>query len=152
MEFDFLIKDIKTISTKKALGTDKGLAKIGDGIVNLVYSVAKSIYLTQNLNTNNIIRTGKKVSKKILADALKNADMKSFAKTRADAHDLADTAEAIFAYIWLSNKMTIPNLIEKLVDNFPGNLIERNEEIENATIAFTKLLNEIKIQLPEKLK
>ena len=152
MAFDFLTEDLSSKTSLKAIGTDKGLAKIGDGLVNLAYSVAKSIYLTLNLKTKQTFRTGKKVSKKILADALKNADMKSFAKTRADAHDLADTAEAIFAYTWLSNKMTIPTFIEKLVDYFPGNLTERNEEIENATLAFTKLLNEIKTQLPANLK
>ena len=149
MVFDFLIKDIKTNLTQKAIGTDKGLAKIGDGIVNLVYSVAKSQYLTQNTHHKKIIRTGKKVSKKILGDALKNAEMKSFARSRADAHDLADTVEAIVAYIWLNNKLTIPQLIEKLVSYFPGNLIERSEEIENATTGFTKLLNDIKTLLPE---
>ena len=152
MAYDFLLNDINSKLTQKAIGTDKGLAKIGDGIVNLVYSVAKSEYLTRNGNNRKVVRTGKKVSKKILSDALKNAEMKSYARSRADAHDLADTAEAIVAYIWLSNKVTIPQLIEKLVNYIPGNLVERNEEIENATVGFTKLLNFIKSLLPENLK
>ena len=97
MDYDFLLKDLKKNLSQKAIGTDKGLAKIGDAIVNLAYSVAKSIYLTNSSKNNNTNRTGKKVSKTILANALKNADMKVFAKSRADAHDLADTVEALVA-------------------------------------------------------
>ena len=97
-----------------------------------------------------IIRTGKKVGKMILASALKNADMKRFAKTRANAHDLADTVEAIVAYVWLSNKMTLSDIINFLVDNLSGDLYNRADEIEKATIAFTNLLKCIKKFLPEK--
>ena len=48
MPYKFLIHDLEEIKTPKSIGTDKGLAKIGDGVVNLTYSVAKSIYLTNN--------------------------------------------------------------------------------------------------------
>ncbi len=147
MTYEFLINDL-TFSQKN-IGTDKGLAKIGDGIVNLAYSVAKSIYLTNNSKNNKIYRTGKKVSQKILSNALKNADMKKFARSRADAHDLADTVEAIIAYVWLKNKMTLKEIIEFLADNISGNLSSRSEEIINATEAFTNLLNYIKKFLPE---
>ncbi len=92
-----VIKDLNLNLTQKSIGTDKGLAKIGDGVVNLSYSVAKSMYLTRNNKNNKIIRTGKKVSKIILAEALKDANMKSFSRNRANAHDLADTVEAIIA-------------------------------------------------------
>ncbi|MFX1419210.1 MAG: ribonuclease III family protein [Promethearchaeota archaeon] len=150
MDYEFLITDLNLNKSKKIIGTDKGLAKIGDGIVNLTYSVAKSIYLTKNNPNNTIVRTGKKVGKIILEVALKNADMKTFAKTRANAHDLADTVEALIAYVWLNNKITIKEIINYLVNNFSGNLYNRQEEIKSATIAFTKLLNHIKEFLPEK--
>ena len=150
MDYEFLISDINLNKSKKIIGTDKGLAKIGDCIVNLAYSVAKSIFLTKNNPNDKIIRTGKKVSKKVLEAALKNANMKNFAKTRADAHDLADTVEALIAYLWFSNKMTLKELVNFLADNLSGDLYNRNEEIKNATIAFTNLLNYIKKFLPEK--
>ncbi len=150
MDYEFLISDLNNNLSQKAIGTDKGLAKIGDGIVNLAYSVAKSIFLTKNNQNDKIIRTGKKVSKNILDTALKNANMKSFARTRADAHDLADTVEALIAYVWFINKMTIKDIIDFLVDNLSGNLYNRNEEIKNATVAFTNLLNHIKKFLPDK--
>ncbi|NVM16194.1 MAG: hypothetical protein HWN80_00655 [Candidatus Lokiarchaeota archaeon] len=149
MSYDFLLKDLYNNLTQKSIGTDKGLAKIGDGVVNLTYSIAKSIVLTRNNKNNKSIRTGVKVSKTILANALKEADMKRFAKSRADAHDLADTVEALIAYIWFINKMTIEDIINFLVGSLNGNLTVRNEEIQNATIAFRNLLIEIKKYLPE---
>ncbi|MFX0007993.1 MAG: ribonuclease III family protein [Promethearchaeota archaeon] len=148
MDYEFLISDLTLNKTQKAIGTDKGLAKIGDAIINLSYSVAKSIYLTKNNLSHKVIRTGKKVSKNVLETALKNANMKSFARTRADAHDLADTVEAIVAYVWFINKMSVKEIINFLADNLSGDLLNRAEEIKNATVAFTNLLNHIKQFLP----
>ncbi len=149
MDYEFLIKDINLNRSQKKIGTDKGLAKIGDGIVNLTYSIAKSLFLTKNSSNEKIVRTGVKVNKKILANALKNANMKNFAKTRADAHDLADTTEALVAYVWLSNFMSLHELIDFLSSSLSGDLTLRNEEIESATEAFTNLLNHTKQFLPE---
>ena len=33
MDYEFLIRDLNINKSQKAIGTDKGLAKIGDGIV-----------------------------------------------------------------------------------------------------------------------
>ncbi|MHA1490368.1 MAG: ribonuclease III family protein [Promethearchaeota archaeon] len=148
MDFEFLISDLNKNLFQKTIGTDKGLAKIGDGIVNLAYSVAKSSYLTNNSKT--IIRTGLKVSKTILSNALKNANLKNFAKNRANAHDLANTVEALIAYVWLNNNITLNEIIKLLIDNISGDLTIRTEEIKNATIAFTNLLNHVKKFLPVK--
>ncbi|MHA1986875.1 MAG: ribonuclease III family protein [Promethearchaeota archaeon] len=149
MDYEFLIRDLNLNKSQKAIGTDKGLAKIGDGIVNLTYSMAKSIVLTQSNSNNKISRTGLKVSKNILANSLKNANMKNFAKSRADAHDLADTVEALVAYVWLSKQITLDEIIDFLSSNLSGNLIIRREEIKNATEAFTKLLININKFLPQ---
>jgi len=150
MSYDFLIKDINSNLSQKAIGTDKGLAKIGDGIVNLTYSVAKSIFLTKNSINSNAIRTGLKVSKKILSNALKNAGMRDFAKNRGDAHDIADTVEALVAYVWINNNMTLQEIIDVLTVNLSGNLHNRTEEIASATEAFTVLLEKMQEFLPKK--
>lgn len=150
MDYEFLIEDLNRARSQKSIGTDKGLAKIGDGIVNLAYSVAKSIFLTKNNLQHKILRTGSKVSKQILANALKNANMKDFAKNRADAHDLADTGEALVAYIWLSKDMTLNEIIDFLTNNLSGDLTNRSEEIKAAIEAFTSLFNNIKKFLPNK--
>ncbi|MHA2009607.1 MAG: ribonuclease III family protein [Promethearchaeota archaeon] len=144
MDYEFLIRDLNLNKAQRAIGMDKGLAQIGDGIVNLSYSMAKSIFLTKNNENNHIFRLGVKVSKKILSNALKNADMKNFAKTRADAHDLADTAEALVAYVWLNNQLSLHEIIDLLSSNLYGDLSSRNEEIKIAIEAFTKLLAHIK--------
>jgi len=149
MDYEFLIRDLNINKSQKAIGTDKGLAKIGDGIVNLTYSMAKSIVLTQTNLNNKVSRTGLKVSKNILANSLKNANMKNFAKSRADAHDLADTVEALVAYVWISKKISLNEIIDFLSSNLSGNLTIRSEEIKNATEAFTKLLINIKQFLPQ---
>ena len=146
--YDFLLKDLKKDLTQKKIGTNKGLAKIGDGVVNLSYSLAKSIYLTQNSKNNNIIRTGVKVSKSVLAEALKLANMKEFAKSRADAHDMADTVESLVAFVYLDNLMSINDITNHLFKYLSGNLLNRQEEIESARKAFTSLLNNMKQYLP----
>lgn len=146
--YDFLLKDLKKDFTQKRIGTDKGLAKIGDGIVNLSYSLAKSIYLTQNSKNKNANRTGMKVSKNILAEALKTANMKGFAKNRADAHDMADTVEALVAYVYLDKLMSIDDITNHLLKGLSGNLLNRQEEIESARKAFTNLLIKLKQYLP----
>ncbi|MBY8982676.1 MAG: hypothetical protein KGD57_06990 [Candidatus Lokiarchaeota archaeon] len=146
MVYDYLVKDLH--KTQKAIGTDSGLAKIGDGIVNFTYSVAKSIFLTKNHTKKKIIRTGQKVSKNILAEALRKAEMKDFAKNRADAHDLADTVEAVIAYVWINNNITIREIIDLLADYLSEGILHRVKEIEIASNAFANLLNEIKKFLP----
>lgn len=146
MKYEFLLDDLQ--ETQKAIGTDKGLAKIGDGIVNFTYSVAKSIYLTKSSDKGVIIRTGTKVSKRILSTSLKEAEMKDFAKNRGDAHDLADTVEAIVAYVWLNNHVTINEIIDFFTDHLQGDLLDRTGEIESAIHIFTLFLKSIKKYLP----
>ncbi len=151
MPYEFLISDINRNISQKSIGTDKGLAKIGDCIVNLSYSVAKSIFLSKNSTTNKkVFRTGLKVNRNILSNALKNAGLKHFAKNRASSHDLADTVEAIIAYVWLSKKIKLNEIIDSLTNNLEGDLLVRSTEIKSATKAFTNLLNHIKKLLPVK--
>lgn len=149
MAYDILIRDLSSKASQKAIGTDKGLAKIGDSIVNFAYSVAKSIFLTKNSVNKKTIRTGKKVNKIILADALRKANLKIYAKTRADAHDLADTVEALIAYVWLTGKVNLESMINIISENLSGDFQSRTDETKNATTAFTKLLDYIKNYLPK---
>ncbi|TXT59496.1 MAG: hypothetical protein BAJALOKI2v1_200009 [Promethearchaeota archaeon] len=149
MSYEFLVEDLPF--TQKAIGTDKGLAKIGDAIVNLSYSIAKSIHLSKNDSLKKPIRTGVKVSKNVLSMALKKANMKIYAKNRADAHDMADTVEAIIAYVYLKGEISIHDIVRFLSLNFIGDLTNRREERETAIDAFTKFLISIKKLLPKKV-
>ena len=83
--------------------------------------VVKSILNSINEDLVNVVgvfftKPGEESEK--LANALKNANLKSFAKTRADAHDLADTAEALVAYVWLSKNIALHEIINFLSKNF----------------------------------
>ena len=150
MDYEYLIRDLNQTNSRKIIGTDKGLAKIGDGVINLAFSVAKSIFLTSNSTNKKIVRTGLKVNRNILSNALKNANMKDFAKRRGDAHDLADTVEAIIAYVWLSEKMTLSDIIDFLKNHFEGDFRIKAQESKSATQAFTKLLIHVIKYLPER--
>lgn len=85
--------------TVNAVLTDADLAKLGDAYTNLVYS----LYLS--------IRTGKPTGRKtegnILSEALKQAGLKLFLPSRMDRHGLADAAESLLVYVWLTGLMTI---------------------------------------------
>ncbi len=146
MSYKFLLQDLQ--ETPISIGTDKGLAKIGDALVNLSYSIAKSIIMSKNNDTNKIIRTGTKVSKEILSNALKQAGLKYFAKKRADAHDMANTVEAILAYLWLKNAISLDEIVSFLSEHLKGNLSNRKDEIAIAIQAFKNLLLHVKSSLP----
>ncbi len=148
MDYKLLLTDLSTNLSKKSIGTDKGLAQIGDAVVNLAYSVGKSLYLSKNNPNKKIIRTGTKVNKTILSSALKKADLKSFAKLRSDAHDMANTVEAIVAYLWINQQYTLPDLINFISDHLYGNPSSRKEENNIASEVFTKFLNKYKDFLP----
>jgi len=148
INFSFLISNLH--EKPKAIGTDKGLAKIGDGIVNFTYSVAKSIFLTQYKNSfHNPIREGEKVNKYVLSNALKNAKMRIYAKTRPDSHDLANTYESLIAYVWLNGKISIIEIIEYLAEQFMDDISDYKLERANSIEAFTNLMIHIKKFIPQ---
>jgi hypothetical protein len=131
------------LTTLPEIALDRGLAKIGDGFVNLVYSLAKS----QTLQTI----TGWKVSTEVLAKALHTSDLRRHLPSRLTAHQRADAVEAILGYLWLSNSVTLGEVVETLTQEmssaaFTSRAAEKREAIQ----AFTKLLLKIKPLLPLK--
>jgi hypothetical protein len=124
----------------KDIGVHKGLAQFGDTVTNMTYSAAKSL-VTNYLEGKNVNRT-------ILSLALKNADMKIYARVRSDAHSMADTAEAFIGYMYCSGKWSLEYIIDFLVSQLKNKpLKEDRQEIESATLAFTALLAKIKEEL-----
>ncbi len=134
------VDDIPSLS---AASKDQGLAQVGDALVNFIYSVARSQVIGR--------RTGKKVNRTILSEALKAADLRHLSRPRADTHDLADTVEAIVAYAWAKRVITNEEMVQILVKNLAlskdsaRNLAEENF---HAAEAFKSLLIEIKARLP----
>jgi hypothetical protein len=101
---DFLqLLEKKQIDTLPDAMRNKGLAKLGDPLTNFIHSLAQS----------KISGTfyGKKVSGKILAMALRLAELRKIAPPRLDAHDLADCVEAAIAYGWIRGYFSIEKAI-----------------------------------------
>ncbi len=78
---------------------DKDLAKLGDCVVNLIYSLARSIARDKP--------DGGKAPNEVLSQSLKDAGLRYLAPSRVDKHRLGDVTEAIVAYAWLEEKIKI---------------------------------------------
>ena len=130
------------IRSLKDIGISKALAKFGDSVTNFIFSLAKTIAMGQF--------DQRKVSKKVLAQALKNAGLKPYARTRSDAHALADTAEAFIGYMYSAHSWSLESMAEILLVPLKTggyDLTDYKQESLGATAAFTVLLTKIKENL-----
>jgi len=132
------------INSFKEIGISKNLAKFGDTVTNLIYSQARSIATG--------ILDAKTVNKTILSEALRGADMRIYARKQADAHAIADSAEAFIGYVYITKEFSIEEMVEVLNSKLKefqlsDKMIEEQAGIE----AFTKLLLKIKECLTPKL-
>jgi hypothetical protein len=103
-------KLLEGIDTIDIAAKNKGLAKLGDEIVNLAYSLGESLFISKP--------TGEKVNATVLHESMKASGLRYLAKSRADAHSIADSAEAVIAYAFLQKKVTIDELAQKIFDGF----------------------------------
>lgn len=103
------------------------LSALGDGFVNLIYSLAVSNALKKPVS--------KRVSNHILAEALAASGLRSKLGSRVTKHELADYAEALIFYAWAGNKITI----EECVDILSEKIVPKNLE-KSAVNAFAELL------------
>jgi len=110
------------------------LSSLGDGYVNLIYSMALSEVTGRPL--------GKKVPNQVLAAALDRAGLRDLAGTRVNAHQLADLAEGIIFKAWLQGRITLEESVAILSSSLSGSL-ERKRMREDAVKAFTALLKAV---------
>jgi len=115
--------------------TDKGLAKLGDSLVNLVFSLALSEYLGKP--------TGERVPNASLALALEMAGLRHIVPSRTDKHGKGDVAEALFAYAWLEGRITIEEAVEILRQNLNEDVVHFTRKKEVIGKAFAVLYKEI---------
>ena len=117
----------------------KELAKLGDPLTNLLFSLAISIQ-TRRFE-------GQKVSGKILAAALRLAELRHLAPSRLDAHGLGDCVEAMIAYGWLRGFFTIPEAAQILQEQFlragVGTKQSKAERTESIAMGFSALIQHI---------
>ena len=121
-----------------AIMNDKGLAKIGDGLVNFCYSLAKSAVLGE--------ATGEKVRDSVLARAIRANPVYLQIGRRTDIGGAADAFEAIMAYLWMSNKLSIEEFVDILIQHLEiDSKTSRKKENTSAANAFQIVLeNNIK--------
>jgi hypothetical protein len=84
----------KSYSSLAEVLVDRDLASLGDAYINFVYSLALSNRTGRPL--------GVKVKGSMLAQALRNAGLRRYLPSRMTKHALADAAEALIVYAWLS--------------------------------------------------
>lgn len=112
---------------------DKGLAKVGDGLVNFCYSLAKSLALGY--------LTGEKVRDSVLARAIRATSVYRHMNRRTDAGKAGDAYEAIMAYLWMTEKITISDMVASLSESLEiDNTTSRKKEGEIAAVSFQKFL------------
>ncbi len=102
---------------------DKDLAGLGDAYVNLLYSLVVS--------QKSGHPTGAKVNNRILAEAVRKAGLRKLLPRRIDRHVLGNAAEALIAFAWLADTVTLEDSSKIL------------SEKDDAVEAFTILLREI---------
>jgi hypothetical protein len=117
--------------TIQAVLADTDLATLGDAYTNFVYSL--------HLSIRKGSPTGKKTEGAILSEALKKAGLKSATPSRMDRHGLADAAESLLVYVWLTGLMTI------------GESVRIMAKHRDAVDAFDSLLSVAKKRLESRL-
>jgi hypothetical protein len=121
---------------------DKGLAKVGDNLVNLCYSLAKTLVLGY--------ATGEKVRDSVLARAIRETSVYQHMNRRSDIGKAADAYEAIMAYLWMTGKITIPDMVDSLASLLDiDSKTSREKEGILAAISFQRFLEQNMIHLPE---
>ncbi|KXB05240.1 hypothetical protein AKJ50_01460 [candidate division MSBL1 archaeon SCGC-AAA382A13] len=112
---------------------DENLAKLGDSLVNVIYSLARSIAKGE--------ADGAKVPNKILSDSLSEAGLRELAPTRMSMHELGDVSEAIIAFAWVQGKIEIKEAADILSDSLSNVDFEnRNEVMKMSCEGFKDLL------------
>jgi hypothetical protein len=97
---------VKTYADLGEILTDHRLASLGDTYVNFVASLA--------LSNRTRKPTGIKVKGSVLAEALRRAELRDYLPSRMTRHLLADAAEALVVYGWLSGQVTLDESVEML--------------------------------------
>ncbi|MCS7364667.1 MAG: hypothetical protein NDF54_04435 [archaeon GB-1867-035] len=115
---------------------NRDLAKLGDSLVNFIYSAAKSRILGRFY--------GERVSNKVLSEALCRAGLRGKLPLRSDVHVRGNAAEALIAYAWVNGFLSVDEAIVFLSSNLRiSENTGRSGEFEAAVNAFTGLLKHI---------
>ena len=115
---------------------NKGNAKLGDALVNLIYSLAKTV-----VSGNP---TGVKVSESILSEAYRRSLWRKTNQLTITGNKgrVADAIEALILYFWVFEGLTLDDLVTPITEHLePKNLNHPREEHNSAVLSFQNLLN-----------
>jgi len=90
---------------------DRGLAALGDALVNFAYSLALSLASGKP--------TGSRLDNRLLWEALRASGLREKMPKRMSRHELADAAEALLAYGWLSGLISFWDVVGALREPDP---------------------------------
>ncbi|NWF94884.1 MAG: hypothetical protein HXY34_01945 [Candidatus Thorarchaeota archaeon] len=139
--WDLLIQQ----SSLKEILNDSGLAQIGDNLLNLCFSLAKSAVAGRAL--------GEKVSDTVLAKSIRGSSVYHCIGRRSDTGRAGDAYEALAAYLWLSRRTSTDQIVAVLSQNLetvPQS--SRRRQQEAAVHAFRQLLVFLIDALPAHMK
>ncbi|MFW9780490.1 MAG: ribonuclease III family protein [Candidatus Heimdallarchaeota archaeon] len=113
---------------------DRGNAKLGDALVNLIYSIAKSLVLKKT--------TGIKVSDSILSEAYRKSLWRETLGLHGRKDFLADRVEALILFFWIHGSVSWDEMVAPLVSQLKPELLHHpREEHLVAVNAFKNLLD-----------
>lgn len=110
---------------------DKGLARLGDAFVNLIYSTAKTKAKGRAV--------GERVQDRVLSYALQIAKLP--VPKRLSHGERGDVVEAVLAYAWMHDMLPLEEAVTILFTTISGAEYEsKSLEREMSTKAFSKLI------------
>ena len=122
----------------------KGNSKLGDALVNFIYSLAKSTVSSQ--------ATGTKVSDYVLATAYRSSFWlnNDILKLKGKKGYLADQVEALILYFWIFELISLEEMVKHLTKDLKlEKLHHPREEEQIAVLSFKNLLNELNAKFLE---
>ena len=110
---------------------DKGLARLGDAFVNLIYSAAKTKAKGRAV--------GERVQDRVLSHALETAKLP--VPKRLTHGERGDVVEAVLAYAWMHDMLPMEEAVTILYKTISGAEYEsRSLEREMSARAFSRLI------------
>jgi dsRNA-specific ribonuclease len=107
-QLQIALQDILSDEDQKHVLNNKRLAKLGDALINFLYSVAKSIVAGEFC--------GEKVSDRSLAAALRETSLKEGLRSRRTVDDLGDAVEAFCAHLWIKQLVSLEEMVSVLIN------------------------------------
>jgi hypothetical protein len=95
-----------TYTNLKEILMDHELASLGDAFINFAYSLA--------LSNKSGKPSGTKLKGSLLAEATRKAGLREVLPSRMSSHNIADAAEALIVYAWLTGKMSLDETVATL--------------------------------------